>query len=84
MEKTIKCAVDLNIKQICIVGGVSANSHLRKKLNSECIKNKFDLFYPKINYCTDNAAMIAISGYFNHQNKKFSDLDKVIDSRLSF
>ena len=84
VEKTIKCAIDLNIKQICIVGGVSANSHLREKLNSECLINKFDLFYPKINYCTDNAAMIAVSGYFNHLNKKFSDLDKVIDSRLSF
>ena len=84
VEKTIKCAIDLNIKQICIVGGVSANSHLREKLNSECLINKFDLFYPRINYCTDNAAMIAVSGYFNHLNGKFSDLDKVIDSRLSF
>ena len=74
----------MNIKQICIVGGVSANSHLREKLNSECLINKFDLFYPKINYCTDNAAMIAVSGYFNHLYRKFSDLDKVIDCRLSF
>ena len=57
---------------------------MREKLNSECLINKFDLFYPKINYCTDNAAMIAVSGYFNHLNKKFSVLDKVIESRLSF
>lgn len=84
VQKTIKCAIDNNLKHICIVGGVSANSHLRYKLNAECLNNDFDLFYPKINYCTDNAAMVAVSGYFNHLNKKFSNLNRVIDPRLSF
>jgi len=61
----IKCrrAVDQsNAKQLVIAGGVGANQYLRKRLQEECDKRNVSLFYPRIEFCTDNGAMIAYAG----------------------
>jgi len=63
------------IYNISIVGGVSANLYFRK--SSDILKKKYDLNikFPDMEYCTDNAAMIAMAGYLNLKNNQFSKLD---------
>lgn len=61
-----------NIQQIALAGGVSANSYLREQLRVLAQKNKWTIFIPKLEYCTDNAAMIAMAGYFKFLNKDFA------------
>ena len=73
-----------NVKEIAIAGGVAANSYLRKRLDEESRKENFQIHIPKFEYCTDNAAMIAISGLFKYQNNDFSSLSEVSSSRLLF
>ncbi len=72
------------IKTIAIAGGVSANSYLRDQLNKLSNNNNYNLFIPKIEYCTDNAAMIAIAGYYKFLDGDFSNQDETSSSRLVF
>lgn len=65
VEKTFKAKEQFNVKQIIVAGGVAANSGLRKKMK-ERIKD-VPVYFPKMAYCTDNAAMIAAAGYFQYQ-----------------
>ena len=62
------------ITQIAIGGGVAANSELRKRLNDEGGKNNWKTYIPNINYTTDNAAMIALVGYFKYKNSHLGNL----------
>lgn len=71
--KLEKAASDLGIKQIAIAGGVSANSGLRAELSRIGGKNNWKVFIPKFEYCTDNAAMIAITGRFMYEKGLFAD-----------
>ena len=72
IEKLVKAVNETNIKQIAIAGGVSANSGLRTALQS-LTQEDIRVFIPKFEYCTDNAAMIAITGYYNYiKNQDFS------------
>ena len=64
LSKLKKAAETKNIKDIAIAGGVSANSYLREQLQLLGEKKGWNVFIPKFEYCTDNAAMIAITGYF--------------------
>jgi len=65
VDKTIKAAIMNNAKQIIIAGGVAANKGLRKVMQEEVAKlNNVKLSFPEFKYCTDNAAMIAVAGYF--------------------
>lgn len=65
-EKTLRCARDLNIKTLTVAGGVSANQGLRGKFQAFVDENPdYRLFVPKMSFCTDNAAMVAASAYFN-------------------
>ena len=67
---TTKCLKALNEKNLsCLVvsGGVGANRQLRDKLKSLSQKHYFQLFFPSLEFCTDNGAMIAIAGFFRHQ-----------------
>ena len=66
-----------NINQVAIAGGVSANSELRKQLTELGQKHKWEVFIPPFEFCTDNAAMIAISGYYKFLKKDFCDLAAV-------
>ncbi len=70
MDKIEKAVKETGIKQVAIAGGVSANSDLRKALESKN-KNGWETYIPKLEYCTDNAAMIAVSGKFLFEEKQF-------------
>jgi N6-L-threonylcarbamoyladenine synthase len=75
LNKLSKAASNLNIKDICIAGGVSANSGLRKAITESGIKNGWNTFIPDFEYCTDNAGMIAVTGYYKYLAGQFSDLN---------
>ena len=62
-KKTMKALKDYNVNNLIVAGGVAANKGIREKLTELCEKENVNLSYPDIKYCTDNAAMIAASGY---------------------
>jgi N6-L-threonylcarbamoyladenine synthase len=72
-HKLEKVSADLNINDVAIAGGVSANSGLRKRLQLVGEQKGWRTFIPKFEYCTDNAAMIAITGYYMYQKHLFAD-----------
>jgi N6-L-threonylcarbamoyladenine synthase len=74
LNKLKKASIETGIKDICIAGGVSANSGLRKALEETGIKNHWNTFIPAFQYCTDNAGMIAITAYYKFLDKQFSEL----------
>ncbi len=67
-EKLEMASKQTGINEIAIAGGVSANSLIRETLHQRGIDLGWNVFVPKFEYCTDNAAMIAISGYYQLQN----------------
>ncbi len=72
MKKLIKASNETGIKNIAIAGGVSANSGLRNAIELEGKRSNWRTYIPKFEYCTDNAAMIAITGYFKYLENNFS------------
>lgn len=70
-----------NLTQIAIAGGVSANSELRRRL-LELEKENYEVFIPKFEYCTDNAGMIAIVGYYKFLNQDFSSQQTIPNARM--
>jgi len=84
IEKLQKAIQQTGIKQIAIAGGVSANTYLREQLELLAKIEKFSLYIPKFEYCTDNAAMIAIAGYFKFLEKDFTTQREIPSARLSF
>lgn len=74
LKKLKKAAQQTGVKQVCIAGGVSANSGLRTALQEAGKKYGWDTFIPAFQYCTDNAAMIAITGYYKYQAGLFANL----------
>jgi N6-L-threonylcarbamoyladenine synthase len=75
VKKTLKAAVEYGVAQIVLAGGVSANSMLRSKMRQKCDIAGIKLMYPRPVYCTDNAAMIAVTGYLRAQCNSFDSLD---------
>ncbi|MGJ1363420.1 tRNA (adenosine(37)-N6)-threonylcarbamoyltransferase complex transferase subunit TsaD [Sphingobacterium spiritivorum] len=71
LNKVKKAAKQTGIKDIAIAGGVSANSGLRRALLAMGERYKWNVFIPKFEYCTDNAAMIAIAGYHKYLKQDF-------------
>ena len=84
MTKLEKAAHDLNIKHIGIAGGVSANSGLRKAIKEAGERNGWHTYIPKFEYCTDNAAMIGITGYYKYLQGSFTDLSVVPSARAEW
>ncbi len=84
LNKLKKAADQTGINQICIAGGVSANSGLRNAFTAMGIKNGWRTFIPPFEYCTDNAGMIAITAYYKYIAKDFADLDVVPSARSSW
>ena len=84
LEKLQKAIEQTKITQIAVAGGVSANSYLRKELQHLADKNKYHIHIPKFEYCTDNAAMIGIAGYFKYLKKDFSKQDEISTASLAF
>lgn len=75
LEKTEKAAKATKIKEIAIAGGVSANSGLRGALTQLGAKNGWNVYIPEFRFTTDNAAMIAIAGYYKYLKGEFSGHD---------
>jgi N6-L-threonylcarbamoyladenine synthase len=84
LEKLKKASAETGIKNIAIAGGVSANSGLRNAVNRMKEEIGWNVFIPKFEYCTDNAAMIAIAGYYKYLNKEFAGQDAVPVARMHF
>jgi N6-L-threonylcarbamoyladenine synthase len=75
IKKLEKAAKQTGISEIAIAGGVSANSELRATLISKGIENNWNTYIPKFEYCTDNAAMIAVTGYHKYLKEEFVGQD---------
>ncbi len=84
LDKLSKAAKETGIKEIAVAGGVSANSGLRNALRERARKYKWNLYIPEFAYTTDNAAMIAISGYYKYLNNDFSSQDATPYARSQF
>jgi len=85
IDKTIRASKMLgdDYKNIVIAGGVSANSYLRDNLTNKASKENLKVYFPKISLCTDNAAMIASSGYYNFlYNENLADLTLTPKARI--
>lgn len=74
LNKLKKASKETGIKNVCIAGGVSANSGLRNGLEELGKKEGWKTFIPKFEYCTDNAAMIAITAYYKYLRHNFADI----------
>ena len=72
MKQLKKASRQTGIRRMAIAGGVSANSGLRNAVFAEQEKGNWDVYIPKFEYCTDNAAMIAITGYYKYLNGDFA------------
>ncbi len=77
LSKAKTCLNDHGLTQLAIAGGVSANSELRKQVKQLEQQLSIKTFVPKYEYCTDNAAMIAVTGFFKFQRSQFSELNIV-------
>jgi N6-L-threonylcarbamoyladenine synthase len=84
LNKLKKATIETGIKDVCIAGGVSANSGLRKALQESGKKYGWNTFIPPFEYCTDNAAMIAITGYYKYLSGNFADLSVTASARATF
>lgn len=83
MSKLKKASADLKIKNIAVAGGVSANSALRAAFHTYADKYKWNVFIPPVSFTTDNAAMIAITGYFKYLKGDFCAIDEVPYARVT-
>jgi len=82
LDKLYKAVKQTGIKEIAVAGGVSANSELQKQMTLMAKKHKLNLFIPSFGFTTDNAAMIAIVGYFKYLDKDFVGQDVVPTARF--
>lgn len=82
MDKLDKAVKMTGLKQIAIGGGVSANSGVRNAVQEYCDKNGIKAFIPKRMFTTDNAAMIAVAGYFKYMDKDFCTMDMTPFARV--
>jgi len=83
MQKLTKAADDLNIKELAVAGGVSANSGLRKAFEDHAQKTGRKIHIPPFAFTTDNAAMVAMTGYFKFLKNDFAPIDCVPFARTA-
>ena len=84
LQKLVKAAEQYEVKNIGIAGGVSANSGLRKAIEELGAEKGWAVFIPDFQYCTDNAAMIAITAHYQYLSGKFASLDVEPSARALF
>ncbi len=84
LNKLKKASLETGIRQVCLSGGVSANSGLRKSFLEMGQKMNWQTYIPELQYCTDNAAMIAITGYYKFLGGEFSNLSISASARASW
>jgi N6-L-threonylcarbamoyladenine synthase len=82
MEKLVLAAGQFKIDHIAIACGVSANSGLRQEVQRQAVARDWQVFIPEFQYCTDNAAMIAITAHYKYLKGAFASLDVSPDPRL--
>lgn len=68
VEKTLTCALQQKIKTVVLAGGVSANLRLRQVMEERGKQKGLEVFMPSIEFCTDNAAMVALAGYYRRND----------------
>ena len=83
LDKLIKASRQTGIREITIGGGVSANSGLRERIVEEGRRRRWNTYLPEFKFTTDNAAMIAIAGYFHYLAGERTSLDVAPVSRMS-
>ena len=83
IEKITQASNKYDINEIAIAGGVSANSYFRKRLKKMSSESNLYTYIPKLAYCTDNAAMIAITGHYKFLKKEFTTYSSSANSRMS-
>ncbi len=81
-DKLIKAMKHYNIKEVAIAGGVSANSELRQRLRDTGSQYGWKTHIPRFEYCTDNAAMVAMAGRYEYLNGHFADQSISASARL--
>jgi N6-L-threonylcarbamoyladenine synthase len=81
MKKLVKATNETNIRTVCIAGGVSANSGLRDAIRAYAERYHWKYHIPKFEYCTDNAAMIAITAYYKYLAGDFTELSTTASAR---
>ncbi len=84
LRKLQKAADQFNIKEIAIAGGVSSNSGLREAAVEMSKRNGWHLYIPAAEYCTDNAAMIAITAYYKFLAGDFEPLSAAPSARMEW
>ena len=84
LKQLDKAISEYGVSDIALAGGVSANSELRTRFNKLAHKHGINSHIPKFEYCTDNAAMIGIAGYFKFLENDFSGFDLTTKARLPF
>lgn len=84
LNKFRRAARETGVKDLCIAGGVSANSSLRKAFQEMGQKEGWNTFIPPFEYCTDNAAMIAITGYYKFLAGEFAELSASASARAEW
>ncbi len=82
MDKLETAADQTGIKEVAIAGGVSANNALRASIKEVGEKKGWNTYIPAFQYCTDNAGMIAVAGYFKYLNKDFVGQDVAASARI--
>ena len=83
MKKLRQAAKDLGIDQVALAGGVSANTGLRAAFEEHAKRYGWKIFIPKFAYTTDNAAMVAMNGYFSYMEGRRAGLDAVPFARVT-
>lgn len=84
MDKLIKAAKEYGIKEVAVAGGVSANSGLRAAFQEQTVRRGWKIYIPEFAFTTDNAAMIAITGYYKYLKNEFADQRAAPFSRTVF
>lgn len=85
LMKKLRLAVkQTGIKHVAVAGGVSANNGLRNAFKVHAKRYHWDIYIPKFSYTTDNAAMIAITGYYKYMDKEFCPIDAPAFSKVTF
>ncbi len=87
VKKTMRAMQEYGVTNLVLAGGVAANSYLRECLKIECEKRNYNFSYPKMKYCTDNAAMIGAAAYYAYKKNVIADLNlnaKAVDSLYQY
>ena len=83
IDRIIKVSESTQVKTVSIAGGVAANSRFRDKAQNILFKKNINFFFPKMEYCTDNAAMIAYTAYHKSKTCDYSSISTMADPNLS-